>query len=496
MAYVIQTHGIQVGELSPSGEIIKSNTKISEQIAGQQTSGKKGGFVGGSAKVVYKFDKNRNANNDAIYNLWKNNPIIQNRINQLNSLVFGRGFDYSYETATEEIIDRFWNLNRVRNKLNALGTDAQLYGEIFIGLFPQKNGDVLMAIYESNQVNIDFNPANVDDVNKYIVTYKDEEKNKDETVEFIPAYKYLNDIEFTNTAVGRTIRKVRKSLGKVSMQNVMVHLKFNNSSAEVHGTSDFRQVYSTVNEYMDFRSDRLAIHQMYGSPMFDIEIDTEDDKYIEQRIEELSDFTIGSNPVHNSKEKWTTLEFKNPADSAKHDEASMRGLISAGLNFPEHLVFNQGNESEGGTFALNKLAEDRQDAFGNAFTEIHKFVVAIAGGDIANVNEGQIVFPEISTMSEKAKAETYVLKVGANICSRQTASYNTGHSWEIEQPRIAEEMEMFSLDDATLGRVGGRFTTRKNNQDPDRDDGTRDRREKLEVKNVTSAIMGSKQNVR
>lgn len=496
MSYVVQARGIQVGELSPSGEVIMSNTKISEQIAGQQAGGKKGGFAGGSVKVVYKFDKNRKANNDAIYKLWKNNPILQNRINQLNALVFGRGFDYSYEPATEEIVNRFWDLNRIRQKLNSIGTDAQLYGEVFIGLFPQANGDVLMSIYESNQVEIDFNPANVDDINRYIVSYKDEEKNKDEMVEFMPAYKYLNDIEFTNTTVGRTVRKIRKSIGRVSAQNVMVHLKFNNSSSEVHGTSDFRQVYGSLNEYMDFRSDRLAIHQMYGSPMFDIEIETEDDKYIEKRIEELADFTIGSNPVHNSKEKWKTLEFKNPADSAKHDESSMRGLISAGLNFPEHLVFNQGDESEGGTFAVNKLAEDRQDAFGNALVEIHKFVVAVAGGDIARVKEGQIVFPEISTMSEKAKAETYVLKVGANICSRQTAAYNTGHSWDIEQPRIEEEMQIFSLDEATIGRVGGRFSTRANNQDPDRDDGTQDRQDRLNAKNVTSSIMGDRDKVR
>lgn len=488
---IIGTLGVD-GKMNYDADHVR-DVLVKEMIAGQQSTGKgTRGIVGGNIRVVYKWDRNRESNNDAVFKLWKGNPIIQNRVRTLNSLVFGRGLSYSYDDDIKELIDRFWEINMIRQKLNAMNTDGQLYGEIFIGLFPQSTGDVLVAIYESNQVNIDFNPANVDDINRYIISYKDEEKGKDETIEFLPLYKYIME---ATAPKGSTVRKVKSMLtgNKVSVgKNYMVHIKFNNSSSEIHGTSDFRQLYEKIYDYMNFRSDRLAIHELYGSPMFDIEIDTDNPDVITRRIEELAGFAIGSNPVHNKAEKWTPMEFKMNADSSEHDEKAMRGLICAGTGFPEHILFNQGDGSSDGTFTLNKLAEDRQDAFGYAFEQIHKFIALLNGKDVAKVKDGQIIFPEISTMSEKAKAETYVLKVGASICSRKTAALNTGHNWDIEEAQILEEQEMFGLDDSYAGMLGGRFSTKANNQDPNRDDGTNDRIARSKARNISTQKMGDR----
>lgn len=493
MPYEVQLNNQVIGTLGLDGKMNYESSHvrgvIQEMIAGQQSGTKASSLLRGNVRVVYKWDKSRVANNDAVYKLWKKNPVIQNRVRTLNTLVFGRGLSYSYENKTKLIVDRLWKMNRLSQRLSAMNTDGQLYGEVFIGLFPQANGDVLCAVYESNSVQIDFNPANVDDIVKYIVTYKDEEKNKDEVLEFEPLYKVLADIE-APTGTGKLARKVKSMLGVKT--NCMAHIKFNNSSSEVHGTSDFRQIFETIYDYMSFRGDRLAIHQLYGSPMFDIEIDTDDPTVITQRIEELAGFTIGSNPVHNSKEKWTPMEFRNNADSAEHDEKAMRGLICAGTGFPEHILFNQGDGSDDGTFTLNKLAEDRQDSFGDMFVEMHKYAVYVAGGDITKIDEGQIIFPEISTMSEKTKAETYVLKVGASICSRKTAALNTGHNWDIEETQILEERETFGLDSDYAGMMGGRFSSRKDNQDPDRDDGSGDRKARAEARNVGSQTFGDR----
>lgn len=510
MGYEVIMGGQVIGTLGRDGKMNYDpdhvQTKVQEMIAGQASTGGKSGSKGffTSVKVVYKWDRNRMANNDAIYALWKKNPLVQNRIRQLNALVFGRGFSYSYDDATKDLIDRFWRFNRVKQKLNPMMTDAQLYGEVFIALLPQKSGDVVMCVYESNQVEVDFSPSNVDMVNQYIVGYKDEEANKDVQLKFMPMYQYLNDLEFGSAGVmAGAVRKVRKALGMngtaglKGFDGAMIHVKFNAGSAEVRGTSDFRQSYGVINDYMDFRGDRMAIHQLYGSPSYDIEIDTDDPEVIAGRIEELAGFTIGSNPVHNAKEKWKPLEFKGASDSVEYDEKAMRGLICASTGFPEHLLFNQsiGQESEDGTFALNKMAEDMQDSFGDAFVDMHKFVVAIGGGDITKIDEGQIVFPEISTMSEKAKAETYVLKVGAKICSRKTASLNTGHNWDIEEKQILEEDQVFGSlvgSQEGGGMMGGRFSTKANNQDPNRDDGSEDRQARANSRNISTQVMGSR----
>lgn len=478
------------------------NTAVKEMIAGQ--SGKTTGKFNTTAQVVYRYDNSRKTHHNNMWSLWKANPLMQNRITQLNALVFGRGLKWVYEEKTQTIIDRFWRVNRLRRKLNSLGVDAQLYGEVFIGLYPQDTGDVLVSFYESRQVDIDFDPGDVNKVNRYIITYKDEETGKDEQFDMMPIETYLNEIEFSNGINNGVIQKVRKALGlkgssKVKGKGVMCHIKFNSSTGEVYGTSDFYQVSDLVQDYMDFVGDRLTIHQLYGSPAYDITIDTDDPQVIEDRINELAGFVIGSNPVHNKQEEWKPLDFENGALQPTADDKILRGLISAGMSFPEYMLFNQNEvNSDENTFSVTHLAQDRQDSFAEAFTDIHKMVVACAGGDPSTVDDGQLIFPEIDTMSEKTKAETYVLKVGANLCSRRTASMNMGHNWDIELQQIIEENETFGQlteNSDFAGTMGGRFTSRQNNAanpNGEGDDGARDRRRRNDATRVdTTKIVDS-----
>lgn len=502
MGYEIALGKRVVGVVNPdntvSYDLESIREEIKEMIAGQSGGG---GFFT-TAKVIYRWDRNRKTNNDAIYNMWKANPLIQNRIMLLNALVFGRGLKWIYEESTQQIVDRFWRTNRLRSKLDAICTDAQLYGEVFIGLYPQPSGDVKLSIYESSQVDIDFSPGNIYDVNRYIVTYKDEESGKDEQFDMMPIDKYLNEIEYSSPMVAGATRTRTTNIGlngqaRVKGKGVMLHVKFNAGTSEIYGTSDFKQVFDIMPDYMNFVGDRLTIHQLYGSPAYDITIDTDDPQLIADRITELAGFTIGSNPVHNTNETWKPLQFNGNGISSKEDESVLRGLLCAGTGFPEHLLFNQANNQfDDNTFAVIKIAENKQDAFMDAFTDIHKFAVAIAGGDISTVDNGQLIFPEINIMSEKTKAETYVLKVGANICSRKTAAINMGHNWAFEEQQMLDEAATFGdllgTSSDYAGAVGGRFTTKINNQDPERDDGAEDRLERTQMRNITTQVMGDR----
>lgn len=484
MGYELMLGNRIVGKLGLDNTINYDMNAVSEAVK-EIVAGQSAGSYFASAKVIYRWDRNRKSNNDAVYKLWKANPLIQNRISQLNALIFGKRIKWIYTDGVQQAIDRFWRINRLRDRLNAIGTDCQLYGELFIALYPQPTGDVKIATYEANQVEVDFTPGNIYDINKYMVTYKDEEKNEDVTIEMLPLDKFLNDIEFSTPVTIAGTKRSRQSVGLngvmkiknsgTSTKGVMLHIKFNNSTTDIYGTSDFKQIFDIIPDYMNFVGDRLTIHQMYGSPAYDITIDTEDPAEITKRINELAGFTIGSNPVHNKAEQWKPLEFNGNGISVKEDENILRGLLCAGTGFPEHLLFNQANNRfDDNTFALIKLAEDRQEVFRNAISDIHKFVVAIAGGDISLIDDGQIIFPEVNVMSEKTKAETYVLAVGANICSRKTASINMGHNWEFEDAQMQLEMEMYgnpAENPSISGAVNGRFSTRKNNQSPERDDG-------------------------
>lgn len=496
-----------IGNLGADGRIHYDKQEIRELIAGEST--KTTGRYNTTAYVTYRYDTRRKTRVDSIYNLWKESPLLQNRIAQLNALVFGTEVKFIYnDSGIQEVVDRFWRVNRIRRKLDAICTDAQLNGEVFIGLFPQTSGDVLMSIYTSKQVDIDFDPANIYNINRYIVTYKDEEKGTDEQIDLMPIETYLNDIEFSQGINAGLVSKVRRALGlsggtRVKGKGAMCHIKFNNSSGEVYGTSDFKQASDWIQDYENFVGDRFTVHEIYGSPAYDITIDTDDEEIIENRINELAGFGIGSNPVHNKSEEWKPLEHKTGGAPTSDDDTIFRGMLCAALSFPQFMLFNQDEQSrnDNNTFAVTKLAENRQAAFKEAFTDIHKFVVAVAGGDISLVDDGQILFPEIDTMSEKTKAETYVLKVGANIVSRRTAATNMGHNWDLEEEQILAEMQELNMmtDDSDMaGVMGGRFNSRQNNtaskDADDADHGDRDRRRRADATrpNTTQVVSSNR----
>lgn len=494
-----------IGTMGTDGKVHYDKERIRELIAGE--SQKTTGRYNTTAYVTYRYDTGRKTKTDSIYNLWKESPIIQNRINQLNSMVFGTNLKWVYDESTQDIIDRFWKYNRLKRRLDAICTDVQLYGETFIALYPQDSGDVLVSTYTSKQVDVDFEPGDTYNVIRYIVTYKDEEKGIDEQYDLMPIEKYLNEVEFGGSTNKTIVSRIKKALGgnknKIEGgKGVMIHVKFNNSSSEVYGTSDFKQSMDYTQDYENFVGDRYTVHELYGSPAFDITIDTDDPDVIENRINDLAGFGIGSNPVHNKNEEWKPLEFNKGGIQTTEDNKIFRGMLCAGMSFPEFMLFNQDeNSGDDNTYAVSKLAENRQAAFREAFIDMHKFVVAIAGGDVAKVNDGQILFPEIDTMSEKTKAETYVLKVGANICSRRTAAMNMGHNWELEKEQIINETLEFGAltnDSDFAGMMDGRFTSRENNDaninaPSDTDHGDRDRRRRADATRIdTTQVTGEK----
>jgi len=476
MGHHVELNGTSVGVFDPStGKVQYHNEifeeKVSEIIAGQ-SAGQDFTQAFARVRVVYKWDRNRARNNDTIFAEWKGNPLMANRVRILNSMIFGRGFSYTYDKTTKETIDRFWRINKLSKKLNKLGADSQLYGEVFMALTPQRSGDVLVTIYESGNVEIDTHPSSVDLINFYGVAYRDEEKSEDVYLKFKPLDTYLMEYEMQQSVVGNAVRKVRSALGLGSVRlsgfdGIMVHLPFNNSSAEAHGTSDFRQAYPYLNDYSEFLSDRLDIHHRYASPAYDITIDTEDPQKIQDRISELVNFNHGDNPVHNNKETWKMLEWSGNTPDSQEDAGELKGMICAGMSMPEHILFcrSDGDNDDATDYALNKLAEDRQDSYGDMFTDIHKFVGIVGGIEPSAIDAGRLIFPEVSTMSEKVKAETYVLKVGAKIVSRETAAYNCGHDWDLESERILEEIRVLGdprESSSVQGTQDGRDNTRLN----------------------------------
>lgn len=428
-----------------------NNIKVTELIAG--AVGEKASSFSTSTQANYRYDSSRKSNSEDLYDLWRANPVLQNRTNIINSLIFGNGINIAYsDTTTKEIVDRFWRINRLEDKLDQIGSSAQLFGEIFVGVFPQKSGDLLVEFYDNTQVDIDFNPMIPSQVMNYILSYKDEDKEEDVKVILTPIETYLNEIEFSSSPNNGKVASVKKSVGLNSTKGIgkglMAHVKFNSVTSEVYGTSDFYSTSDILQDYFGFVGDRLTVHQLYGSPIYDITIDTDNPQDIIDRIEELDGFTIGSNPVHSANETWQMLNGGgtgqgNSSSDAGQDNTMLQSIIASGLSVPISFLFQKvdNNNDIENTFAMTKFAKGRQTKFRSLFNDLHKVVVSIAGGDISTVKKEELIFPEIDTSSQKQLAETLALRITSNITSRQTACTMLGLNWEEEKNRILAENE-------------------------------------------------------
>ena len=87
-----------VGSMGSDGKIHYDKEEIRELIAGE--SHKTTGKYNTTAYVTYRYDTSRKRKTDDVYELWKENGIMQNRINQLNALVFGTSIKWIYDKET------------------------------------------------------------------------------------------------------------------------------------------------------------------------------------------------------------------------------------------------------------------------------------------------------------------------------------------------------------------------------------------------------------
>ena len=93
MGYEVMLGKHVIGTLGQDNKINYNPDKVKAQLQ-EMFAGQTSGSFFTTAKVVYRWDRNRKTNNDMIWNMWKVNPIMQNRIIQLNALTFGRGLKW------------------------------------------------------------------------------------------------------------------------------------------------------------------------------------------------------------------------------------------------------------------------------------------------------------------------------------------------------------------------------------------------------------------
>ena len=386
---------------------------------------------------------------DEGYRLWKYDPLGGTIVNLTTYFVMGRGITINYNNpVANDILKKFWCKNFMPVRIKKICNEGVAFGDNFIGLRVIKNdirkngkilwhrGDVQVVIYDSKVVRgIEHAADNVHDVYNYILSYSGEK--------------------------GEIIEKIIPDITKFDSkrdQECILHIKFNDASNDAFGLSDLIRVKEWLDNYQDYLKDGVIINKLYRSPCYDITITDGGPEDIEKAIARYSGWKIGSNAVHNDKEKWEILEFSGANVSQEDNRRAILLMIAAGTGYPEYMLADGSNSNLASTKSQQlpaiKKFEDRQDIYQEYLALIFDFVLdmKLAFGDFIGekptpeidfegdrIWRGEINFPEIAREEDSVVATYTTTLVEAGLMSRSSAILKNNLDFKEEMARMVNE---------------------------------------------------------
>ena len=413
-----------------------------------------GTFTANDLDAPTRAPENRPQRLEAGYEMWKKDPMGGQIVLQTTNFTFGSGHKVTSPVErVRDVIKKFDRKNGMGRRFKRLSDESVAYGEIFLKLVPhredievpgtkkprfrwRKGQTQVVPIDPANIVGIDHAPDNVEDITNYIFAYEVEENGQKKQVEEkIPP---IDKFDFDS--------------GKAAM----IHLKLNDASNDVFGTSDLLRVAEWVNKLSEYNRDSFIINKLYRSPMIDITIIDGDETDVRRAIRRYQNFEIGSNPVHNDKEKWDILEFTGANVSQMEARRALLLMIATGVGFPEFFFADGSNSnlasSKTQIVPTTKKFEDRQGIWQDFMMKLYSFVldVALEIGEVDGLDlepdfeeeffwDFDIQFPPILLLDQKDVAASNKSAIGDGYMSKATAAARMGLDFENEKMLIEEE---------------------------------------------------------
>lgn len=385
------------------------------------------------------------------YRLWKYDPLGGTVVNLTTYFVMGRGLTINYDDPmSEKVLLKFWKKNKMWVKSKQMCDEGTAYGENFIRLKVHKKNKVVGGknIWRAGDVEFCLvDPMVIDSI-----------RHAADDVNNVYSY-YLSHTDDKGRDVSVEVKDISKFNLKTDTECIL-HIKFNSSSNDPFGLSDFIRIKEWLDNYQEFLRDGVIINKLYRSPCYDIKIidGTEDD--VKNAKSRYSGWKIGSNPVHNDKEEWDILEFTGTNTSAEVSRRALLLIIAAGVDFPEYMLADGSNSNLASTKSQQlpavKRFEDRQDTYGESLIEIFDFVLnakqEFGTVDLKpekdfeeeNVWKGKIEFPVIAQEEDSIVAKTTVILSDAGLISKSTASMINGNSYNSEVSKMRADANLLA----------------------------------------------------
>lgn len=386
---------------------------------------------------------------DESYRLWKYDPLGGSIVRTTTFFTLGRGIVFQFDDPNAQFYaKKFYKKNNLEMKLRAASDESTAFGEVYIWLRPKfteirKDGKILWRLGDTqttfippeNISYIETADEDVGDVHNFVMEWQDADMQ--EHYDIIPHIsKY--DIEGSKKEIG-----------------CIIQLKINAGNMDAFGHSDLISIKEWLDNYQEYLRDGVIINKLYRSPCYDISIEDGTEEEINAAVARYRGWSIGSNPVHNSREKWAVLEFTGPNSSNEEARRALLLIVAAGVGFAEFMLADGSNSnlasSKSQQLPVIKKFEDRQDIWSYIIQNIFQFALTAkaiinerSGLQIEYDREGDpvefkgtIEFPSISKDRDLEVAQTNKIALENRYMSNRTAAarLNLDYDRELEKQR-------------------------------------------------------------
>lgn len=429
-------------------------------------------------KTPYSYIKGQEEVRKIARELYLSNAMVSWFVDTTVSFVVGRGFvlPHKAESPIAAVINRFNEINEVQYMLRKMYRGDMIEGEGFYRLFIArkdgdyggKKGDVFLRRVDTDLVKIDFNPADPQDVNYYMVSWYDQVAHQQVVEKIPPLEKFLYSEGVTDDEVSFTPAKQKKVV--IRGNSCMIHFKMNDLPNQVNGVSDVRKLIEWVELYAELLRSGTIVFKLRAAGAYDITIDCDDPDTFEKEAAKYTTWTIGNNFIHNSKVKTETREFTSSMDSFEELKAALFLMIITGTRMGENYAGSTGSGSRATAQTIElptmKNFEERQDDWIWMWRKIYKAVILVSekfaapaletpgikigkvGGLIEEYEKNfkdLIQLPEVSTKERLRLIENLQKEKDLGTVSLQTASDELGRDYKVEQDNKKKHQDEYGM---------------------------------------------------
>lgn len=347
-----------------------------------------------------------------VFSLYMKNPFAKTIIDTINDFIFGDGFSYDIEVKNEKtpqykiqqarnVLDKFWELNKMDLRLEKKGIDLSLNGMLCLPVFINKQGgEVRLGFADPQNIhNVIYNQMNVEDISEI-------------------RFKQItgNDIKILKVIKVKEDDIMSDSFGLLDGECFFFCI--NNVSNQPEGVSDLLVSADIIDEMEELIFNILGHSKASFEYYQDITVNGANDTAIKEWKKknpiEYSKNGESKRLVHNDKVK---SEYKSPDLKASNSTEIVRmfkNIILLSKRMPEHWFADGGNSNlatavEQGT-AVFRFLKSRQQYWVYILEQILTFVLhqafvnnkegfSLTKEDLLNNFKIKIIVPEFEIKS-------------------------------------------------------------------------------------------------